>query len=210
MTDTWQPLALAGLGAFHGLNPAMGWLFAVALGLHRRQPDGVAVALVPIAARACAVGGGGRGGLLCGPASRCRRTSVRIGVGLLLIGWAALPLALRPSPPGALRHADGALAGLARVVLPDGHRARGRPDAVAGPHALVPAGTCRRRPTDGPAAVVLAGVGVHSAAMLATTAAIAVLVYEWVGLDCSAAPGSTWTLVWVAALFATGALLLVV
>ena len=28
-------LALAGLGAFHGINPAMGWLFAVALGLHR-------------------------------------------------------------------------------------------------------------------------------------------------------------------------------
>ncbi len=27
----------AGLGAFHGLNPAMGWLFAVALGLHRQS-----------------------------------------------------------------------------------------------------------------------------------------------------------------------------
>jgi hypothetical protein len=24
-------LALVGLGAFHGINPAMGWLFAVAL-----------------------------------------------------------------------------------------------------------------------------------------------------------------------------------
>ena len=30
--------ALAGLGAFHGLNPAMGWLFAVALGLQERSP----------------------------------------------------------------------------------------------------------------------------------------------------------------------------
>ena len=26
-------LVLAGLGAFHGLNPAMGWLFAVSLGM---------------------------------------------------------------------------------------------------------------------------------------------------------------------------------
>ena len=26
-------LTLAGLGAFHGLNPGMGWLFAVALGM---------------------------------------------------------------------------------------------------------------------------------------------------------------------------------
>ena len=30
-------LVLVGLGAFHGVNPAMGWLFAVALGLHRRS-----------------------------------------------------------------------------------------------------------------------------------------------------------------------------
>ena len=37
MTDAWPWLALAGLGAFHGLNPAMGWLFAVALGLHRHS-----------------------------------------------------------------------------------------------------------------------------------------------------------------------------
>jgi hypothetical protein len=44
----WPWLALAGLGAFHGLNPAMGWLFAVALGLHRRSRSLVALALVPI------------------------------------------------------------------------------------------------------------------------------------------------------------------
>ena len=37
MTDTWPVLYLAGLGAFHGLNPAMGWLFAVALGLNRQS-----------------------------------------------------------------------------------------------------------------------------------------------------------------------------
>ena len=30
-------LALAGLGAFHGLNPGMGWLFAVALGMQERK-----------------------------------------------------------------------------------------------------------------------------------------------------------------------------
>ena len=31
--ELWPWLALVGLGAYHGLNPAMGWLFAVALGL---------------------------------------------------------------------------------------------------------------------------------------------------------------------------------
>jgi len=28
--SAWSWLALVGLGAFHGINPAMGWLFAVA------------------------------------------------------------------------------------------------------------------------------------------------------------------------------------
>ena len=40
---------IVALGAFHGLNPAMGWLFAVALGLQERSRRVVALALVPIA-----------------------------------------------------------------------------------------------------------------------------------------------------------------
>ncbi|HEX6112711.1 MAG TPA: hypothetical protein VFZ10_10405, partial [Geminicoccaceae bacterium] len=49
MSASWPWLALAGLGAFHGINPAMGWLFAVALGLHRNSRAVVLQALVPIA-----------------------------------------------------------------------------------------------------------------------------------------------------------------
>jgi hypothetical protein len=45
------------LGAYHGLNPAMGWLFAVALGIQERKGSAVARSLVPIAAgHAAAVG----------------------------------------------------------------------------------------------------------------------------------------------------------
>jgi len=40
---------LALLGAYHGLNPAMGWLFAVALGLQERRRGAVLQALPPIA-----------------------------------------------------------------------------------------------------------------------------------------------------------------
>jgi hypothetical protein len=36
-------------GVFHGVNPAMGWLFAVALGLNRRNRPIVLLLLVPIA-----------------------------------------------------------------------------------------------------------------------------------------------------------------
>ncbi len=38
------------LGAFHGLNPAMGWLFAVALGMQERKRAEVLRAFLPIAA----------------------------------------------------------------------------------------------------------------------------------------------------------------
>jgi hypothetical protein len=45
----WPWLALILLGAWHGLNPGMGWLFSVALGLQRRSRTAVFAALVPIA-----------------------------------------------------------------------------------------------------------------------------------------------------------------
>ena len=48
-TELWPWLALVGLGFFHGINPTMGWLFAVALGLHRRSFRTVLLSLVPIA-----------------------------------------------------------------------------------------------------------------------------------------------------------------
>src|SRR5215467_13816882 len=43
----WNPMFL--LGAFHGINPGMGWLFAVALGMQRGSARGVWRALPPIA-----------------------------------------------------------------------------------------------------------------------------------------------------------------
>ena len=43
----WLTLAL--LGGYHGLNPAMGWLFAVALGMQEGRAAAVLRALPPIA-----------------------------------------------------------------------------------------------------------------------------------------------------------------
>jgi len=48
MTATWPWAVLALLGAYHGLNPAMGWLFALALGLQERRRSAVFAALIPI------------------------------------------------------------------------------------------------------------------------------------------------------------------
>jgi hypothetical protein len=45
----WPWILMALLGAYHGLNPAMGWLFAVALGMQERDRGAVLRALPPIA-----------------------------------------------------------------------------------------------------------------------------------------------------------------
>ena len=49
MSELWPWLTLFGLGAFHGINPAMGWLFAVGLGLQEQKRIAVLRALPPIA-----------------------------------------------------------------------------------------------------------------------------------------------------------------
>jgi hypothetical protein len=49
MNHPWPWVALALLGAYHGLNPAMGWLFALALGLQEKRRSAVVRALLPIA-----------------------------------------------------------------------------------------------------------------------------------------------------------------
>jgi hypothetical protein len=49
LATTWPWLTLILLGAWHGVNPGMGWLFAVALGLQQRSRTAVFAALAPIA-----------------------------------------------------------------------------------------------------------------------------------------------------------------
>ncbi|MFN8472675.1 MAG: hypothetical protein U0822_10830 [Anaerolineae bacterium] len=49
MNELWPWLTLALLGAYHGLNPGMGWLFAVGLGLQERSRRAVLRAFFPIA-----------------------------------------------------------------------------------------------------------------------------------------------------------------
>src|SRR5215831_4589306 len=49
-TQYLLPLAtILFMGAFHGINPGMGWLFAVALGLQERRLGAVWRALMPLA-----------------------------------------------------------------------------------------------------------------------------------------------------------------
>lgn len=47
--ESWAWLTLFLLGAYHGVNPGMGWLFAVALGMQERSRRAVGRSLLPIA-----------------------------------------------------------------------------------------------------------------------------------------------------------------
>jgi hypothetical protein len=93
----WAWTTLFILGAYHGLNPAMGWLFAVALGLQQNDSKAVWKSLLPIAAgHLVAVGlvvalAPVAGALL--PLS-----AVRIAVAVLLIGFGVYRLSGKGHP----------------------------------------------------------------------------------------------------------------
>ena len=49
MSSAWPWVTLALLGAYHGINPAMGWLFAVSQGMQEGERRAVLRSLLPIA-----------------------------------------------------------------------------------------------------------------------------------------------------------------
>src|SRR5829696_6654530 len=80
-------LALVGLGLFHGINPAMGWLFAVALGLNRRSQTAVLLALAPLALGHAAAIAVAIAAVLALGLIVDHTTLMRLA-GALLLGWA--------------------------------------------------------------------------------------------------------------------------
>lgn len=204
--ELWPWLALAGLGAFHGLNPAMGWLFAVALGLHRQSRSVVYVSLLPIAAghsASVAV----VAGLLVATGTLVPPGLVRIGSGLLLLAWAAYHW--RFGHRHRVRFGmQAGLWGLAiwSFLMATAHGAGLMLWPVLMPLCLPGAAGDGGA---GPAAAALAGVGIHTLAMLATTAAMSALVYEWLGLALLQRAWLNVDLIWTLALVATGAVLLI-
>jgi hypothetical protein len=206
MTDTWPWLTFAGLGAFHGLNPAMGWLFAVALGLHRQSRTIVMVSLVPIAmghAASIAL----VAALLVAAGTIVPQNLVRVGSGLLLLAWAAYHWRFGHRHRVRFGMQVG-LWGLAAwsFLMATAHGAGLMlwPALMAACVSTTP----NEAIVSAPFAAALAGVGIHTLAMLVTTAFIAALVQEWLGLSFLRTAWLNIDLVWVSALVATGALLL--
>jgi len=206
MTDAWPPLVFAGLGAFHGLNPAMGWLFAVALGLHRQSRATVYAALVPLAV-GHALSIAGVAGLLIAAGVLVPHDLVRMGGGLVLVAWAAYHWRFGHRHRVRFGMRTGLL-GLAAwsFLMASAHGA----GIMLWP-ALMPlcvqGGAAAAAP--GPAAAAIAAVALHTAAMAAAAAVAAGIVYEWVGVAVLRHAWLNVDLIWTLALAVTGLLLLV-
>jgi hypothetical protein len=216
----WPWLSLAALGAFHGLNPAMGWLFAVSLGLQERRLRAVVVALGPIAlGHALAIGlaavAVGTLGLVIP-----QRLLLALGGAVLLCfaaykvitrfrhpRWVGMRVGPRDLVLWSFLMASAHGAGLMLVPVLVGLRGDGVSSALAHTDHLGHLGHEMSGGNDSllPA---LAAVGLHSAAMLAVTGTLAVVVYQHVGVEVLRRAWVNLDLIWVGALVVVGGMAL--
>lgn len=206
---TWTTLWLMLLlGAYHGLNPGMGWLFAVALGMQEQRGSAVVRALVPIAiGHALAIGSVVLAAAILGmmlplAAIRYFVAAVLIGLGILCLvrhrhpRWVRMRVGFRDLTVWSFLMASAHGAGLMVVPVLLGNsnivEAQGR---MAGHNHLSPAA--------GPVAGMLA-TGVHTLAYLAVTGLIAWVVYRKLGLALLRKAWFNFDFVWATALVATG------
>src|SRR5262249_43056201 len=167
-------------------NPAMGWLFAVALGLHRHSRQVVVLSLAPIAlGHALSISVVVAAVMLLGVGVDPR--IVRLAAGLILLAWALYHwlYGYRHRVRVGMRTGFAGLA-LWSFVMATGHGA----GLMLAP-ALMPLHMTHTHGQGGHAHTIIgegalwlaiAAVSVHTLAMLLVTGAVAVLTYEWLGV----------------------------
>lgn len=219
---SWPWITLVALGAFHGLNPAMGWLFAVALGLQERRLRAVVTAMGPITlGHALAIGlvavAVGVLGLVV------PQRPLQVLGGVTLIGFAVYKVATRFRHPRwvgmrvrptelilwsflmATAHGAGLMLVPVLVEL--------RGDGVAGAlaqavHAEHAGHVGHDVATDAALAPAVGAVALHSAVMLAVAGVLAVVVYRRVGVEVLRRAWINLDLIWVGGLLVAGTLTL--
>jgi hypothetical protein len=197
-------LAIVGSGVFHGINPAMGWLFATALGLQRNSRAALAAALPPLAlGHAASIFAVTSSALVLGLALHA--AALRSVAGVVLLGWAAYHLLY------GHRHRVrvGMTAGAVGLALWSATTATVHGAGLMLVPALMPIcgapATAGLAGTLGPAALVTL---VHTLVASATSAAIAFAAYEYLGLGMLRRGWINFDWIWSGALALTGAALL--
>jgi hypothetical protein len=173
----WQVGSLALLGALHGINPAMGWLFAVLRGIQENARRALLVALVLIAAGHLA-SVGITIGIVEGSRHFVSENVVRFAGASLLVGFAAWKLLATRAHPRWVGLRIGAVElafwsflmstahGAGLMLLPI-------TAAVANAHETAAGGLLWGS----------AAAAVHTVAMILVAGVVAVIVYDVVGLN---------------------------
>jgi hypothetical protein len=201
------------LGAYHGLNPGMGWLFAVALGMQEQKGSAVARSLIPIAVgHAVAIGSVVLTSVFLG--MTLPLTVIRYLVAALLVGmgiyclvrhrhprWVRMQVGFRDLTVWSFLMASAHGAGL--MVVP----VLLRSNTVEAQTRI--AGHNHISQTVTPLAGMLA-TGVHTVAYLAVTGLLAWVVYQKLGLALLRRAWLNFDLMWAAALVATGLVTLLI
>ena len=207
-TTSW--LMLISLGAFHGINPGMGWLFAVALGMQERRRGAVLRALVPLGAgHALAVAGAVGIAVVIGTVVPMDALRWPIAGALVSLGivrffrhrhprWVGMRVGMGGLTVWSFLMATAHGAGL--MVVPV---FVGMSMADGGGHAHHAAGAAGTT-----ASAALVATGVHALSYLAVTALVAVLVFDKVGVGILRRAWFNLDLIWAVALVTSGAVTL--
>jgi hypothetical protein len=208
-------IALAGLGAVHGINPGMGWLFAVALGLQEGSARAVWRALSPLAlGHALAIGVAVLAALVVGLVVPAETLRWIVGGALVTLGGARLLRHRHPRYGGmqvgfrelttwSFLMASAHGAGL--MLLPLLSRT-----AIAGAHPsghaahLMTASIIPGLPLSEPVSLGLLATALHTAGYLLVTGLVALLVYRKLGLRMLRTMWINLDLIWAGALAVTG------
>jgi hypothetical protein len=200
------------LGAYHGLNPGMGWLFAVALGMQEQKGSAVARSLVPIAlGHALAIGGvvlvaAFLGMTLPLVVIRYSVAAILVSLGIYCLvqhhhpRWVRMQVGFRDLTVWSFLMASAHGAGLMVVPVLLGSSMVEARGSIADHNHMA---------SVTPLAGILA-TGVHTFAYLAVTGLVAWLVYRKFGLALLRKTWFNFDLLWAVALVATGLVTLLV
>jgi hypothetical protein len=187
MSDTGLWLTLAALGAYHGLNPAMGWLFAVSQGMQQGERRAVLRALLPIAighelsiALVAA--------FVLGAAAVIEPRALHVGAAAVLLAFGIFRFVRpRAHPRWTTMRVNGRELALWSFLMSTAHGA----GLMIAPLLIGLQGAEAARShqhnelglvSDVPLVSAGLGIAVHVAAMLLVMAIVAIVVYEKLGL----------------------------
>ena len=215
-TGSWPWVALFLLGAYHGINPGMGWLFAVALGMQERSSRAVWGALGPIS-----VGHALSISLVVALAGLVQTilplSVLKISVAVILFTFGLYHLVRHKHfRYGGMQVGFGDLTiwsflmasahGAGLMVLPvlfEMHHGGSSAGSTVSLHHV-------HQSSMGGSAASLSAVLVHTLGYLAVTGFVAWVVYEKLGLALLRKAWLNLDLIWAAALLVTGAFVLVI